>query len=155
MYLFNDKKLVIMSDNLKDVISQLTGYMKPYSFRYDPSKQRASNSITDEFRRFGDEVAYAALTDPAVYTLAGLEKRQDTPGIRPQIPKPKPVNPLAEFMKTQAQIISRPSNELRSKIWSETYLAGLKAGNGIIVSSCDADAQLAKFDLLFTKTTPI
>lgn len=54
-----------------------------------------------------------------------------------------------------ANLVKEPDNKLRQIIWSETYLAGLKEGNGIVVSSCDADAQLAKFDSLFTTKTPI
>jgi len=52
-------------------------------------------------------------------------------------------------------LVQKPDNKLRQIIWSETYLAGLKEGNGIVVSSCDADATLAKFDLLFTQKTPV
>jgi len=51
--------------------------------------------------------------------------------------------------------VQQPSNCLRMKIWSETYLASLKEGGSVICAVHDADTVLAKLDSQFTKTTKL
>lgn len=67
------------------------------------------------------------------------------------------MNHLEEIMQALASapliMVTKPDNNLRQRVWAETYLTELKKTGSVICASADADEQLAKFDSLFTKQT--
>lgn len=67
------------------------------------------------------------------------------------------MNELELLMKALAQqpvvMVQKPDNELRQKVWYETYSASLKKGLSMRHCITLADSALNEFDKLFTQKT--